>query len=1238
MARRLDKLTSMTLFDSLIEGAVLIGAGSGRVVLANRAASAIFGYQSPERMVGVDPLDHILPEDRGRIAGIMAGYFVEGDLQKTMDVRTIALDGREVWITAVGVQIEHEGKTAGLILMQDITAQKTAERALGEAEGRQRQILDNANESILVLQDGDVVYANPKALELGGFSEEEIRGRPFSDFLLAEDRERIVRRYLKKAGSKDYSSSFSVRGLGKNGSVRWSEIRESSFMWEGKPAEICLVNDITERKKAEEALAASEKRYHLLTDNVSDVIWVTDLLLKPTYFNPSITSLLGYSVEEAMAGALRMTPDSLDAATRAFQDALHREETQSGSASGSPKMDLEYIHKDGSTVWAETTVSFLRDSKGEPYAVLGILHDVSERRKAEEALRRSEERFRALIENASDAIAVLSAEGEIVYESPNSQSAVDEKTSGVFGPGLMKIIHPDDVQKIVDLFAWVRGRPGESVRAEVRFKHRDGSWHTAEGTARNLLHDPRVNGIVINYRNTTEKRRAERDLRESERRYRLLADNVGDVIFLLDMDFRPTYFSPSAARLSGYSVEEIMAEPLEARMTARSLELVEQTMSEALADEGREPGSVALRSLELELRHKDGSIRPADATVGFLRDDGGRPTGIVGTLHDITERRTAEEALRDSERRYRLLAENLSDVVWVIDMDLRFTYVSPSVERLLGYSVEEAVALPVERIVTPASFEIAMRVMAEEEAKERSAESDRERSVTLEMELLRKDGSAVWTENRISYLRGPGGEVTGYLGVSRDIGERKKSQEALRASEERFRTIFERSPIGAIVYDAEGLTVGANKACLEIFGLSDVSELRGPALFGDPNSSDKAQQRLRNGKIVIGEVQIDLEQARKTGLYNTTKSGTVCLRLTVTPLGTNSKGSPSGYLALVEDITERKKAEDALRASEERFRGLVETTSDWVWEVDRNGVYTYASPKVSKVLGYESRELLGKTPFDLMPRREARRVAAVFNSFVVKREPFVFLENVNRHKDGRPVVMETSGVPFFAPDGTLLGYRGIDRDITERKQVARRLQHSLKRLEKSMEDTIRAIATTVEARDPYTAGHQRRVTQLAGFIATHMSLPAAQIAGIRVAGLLHDIGKISIPTEILSKPGLLTDVEMSMIRTHPKVGYDILKSIEFQWPVAHIVLQHHERLDGSGYPSGIQGEEILLEARILAVADVVEAMSSHRPYRPAVGIDKALEEITRGEGTVYDPRVVRACLEAFTKRNFEFEE
>lgn len=181
------------------------------------------------------------------------------------------------------------------------------------------------------------------------------------------------------------------------------------------------------------------------------------------------------------------------------------------------------------------------------------------------------------------------------------------------------------------------------------------------------------------------------------------------------------------------------------------------------------------------------------------------------------------------------------------------------------------------------------------------------------------------------------------------------------------------------------------------------------------------------------------------------------------------------------------------------------------------------------------------------------------------------------------------------------------------------------------------MASTVETGDPYIAGHQRRVADLARAIAKEMGLSAEPIDGIRVAGVIHDIGKISIPGEVLSKPGRLTEIEFGLIKAHPQVGYEILKAIDFPWPVAQIVLQHHERMDGSGYPSGLSSEEILLEARVLAVADVVEAISSHRPYRPALGMDKALEEISRHKGVLYDAGVVDACLKLFTERGFKFE-
>jgi len=213
----------------------------------------------------------------------------------------------------------------------------------------------------------------------------------------------------------------------------------------------------------------------------------------------------------------------------------------------------------------------------------------------------------------------------------------------------------------------------------------------------------------------------------------------------------------------------------------------------------------------------------------------------------------------------------------------------------------------------------------------------------------------------------------------------------------------------------------------------------------------------------------------------------------------------------------------------------------------------------------------------------------------------------------------------------------LKQDITKRKQAEWEIQQGYKELQKAMEGTINIIVKIVETRDPYTAGHQQKVSQLSTAIAKELNLSPDKIEGIRIASLIHDIGKISIPAEILSKPTKLTDIEFSLIKEHSQIGYNILKSIDFPFPAAQIVLQHHERLNGSGYPGGLKGDGILLEAKIICVADVVEAMSSHRPYRPALGIDKALEEITQNKGILYDPEVVDICLKLFKEKEFKFE-
>ncbi len=221
--------------------------------------------------------------------------------------------------------------------------------------------------------------------------------------------------------------------------------------------------------------------------------------------------------------------------------------------------------------------------------------------------------------------------------------------------------------------------------------------------------------------------------------------------------------------------------------------------------------------------------------------------------------------------------------------------------------------------------------------------------------------------------------------------------------------------------------------------------------------------------------------------------------------------------------------------------------------------------------------------------------------------------------------------------GKIIGVINYLRDITYRLQIEEEREDSLKKVKKTLDGTVTALASLSEKRDPYTAGHQQRVARLACAIAHELKLPSDVIEGLKVSGSLHDIGKMTIPAELLCKPHQLNEYEFNIIKVHPKNAFDILKDIEFPWPVAQAVYQHHERLNGSGYPLGAAGNEIILEARILAVADVTEAITSHRPYRPALGLEMALEEISKNRGFLYDQDIVAACLALFKKRSFDFK-
>jgi PAS domain S-box-containing protein/putative nucleotidyltransferase with HDIG domain len=312
---------------------------------------------------------------------------------------------------------------------------------------------------------------------------------------------------------------------------------------------------------------------------------------------------------------------------------------------------------------------------------------------------------------------------------------------------------------------------------------------------------------------------------------------------------------------------------------------------------------------------------------------------------------------------------------------------------------------------------------------------------------------------------------------------------------------------------------------------------------------------------------------------------------------------------------------------------LLDSATDSIFVHDMKGSCLYANQAAYMTRGYEQKELMAVTFDELDVPEYAKLNEARISELLEKGE--VNFESTHARKDSSPINVEVVS-RILRSDNNKLIITAV-RDITERKQTEAELKEASEKLRKAMEGTIHTIALTAEMRDPYTAGHQQRVAKLACAIAREMNLSEVQTEGIRVAGSLHDIGKIYVPAEILSKPGHLRKNEMNLIKDHAEVGYDLLKTVEFPWPVAQIVLQHHERIDGSGYPRGLSGEDISLEARIMSVADVIEAMSSHRPYRPAFSIEKALLEVIQNRSVLYDPEVVDICLKLFNEKQFTFD-
>lgn len=356
----------------------------------------------------------------------------------------------------------------------------------------------------------------------------------------------------------------------------------------------------------------------------------------------------------------------------------------------------------------------------------------------------------------------------------------------------------------------------------------------------------------------------------------------------------------------------------------------------------------------------------------------------------------------------------------------------------------------------------------------------------------------------------------------------------------------------------------------------------------------------------------------------------------------DERGKAYKQLGMLEDITERKEManqkEDALKKLqdiENRYNALFERSLDMVYLIDFDGNFIDVNDAGLKRFGYSREEMKAMNVSSLLVEDQIPSALETIAEIKATGSQKKTREFKLKQKNGDIIYVETQGSAILS-DGKPVGIQAIARDITERKRAEETLRQTLERLKNAVNTTIQVLVSALETRDPYTAGHQIRVAHLACAIAEEMGLPQEKIDGLRLAGSIHDIGKLAVPAEILSKPTKLTDIEFSLIKEHSQRGYEMIRHIESLWPLAEIIYQHHERINGSGYPRRLKDEQIILEARIMAVADVVEAMASHRPYRPGLGIDTALQEIEKNKGSLYDQDVAEACIRLFREKGYQF--
>jgi len=875
-----------------------------RFIYVNRKWLETLGYSESEA-AGLT-LDDILREDQ--IPYYTDVFNSVRDGQSVENVRTVFVgkDGREVHVEGnVSPRVENGAFVSTRDIFRDTGERSRCEETLRYAHDYYRTLLDSSLDAVLILNaDGSLRYVSPSYEHVLGFSPDQKVGTNLLERIHPDDVPRVAEmfeRFLRAKGDTIYAE---VRARHCDGSWRHIEAVGNNLLDDPVISGIAVsMRDITERKEAEKALKESEAKYRSLFENMLNGFAyfriVADEDDGPVDFvclevNGAFEKLTGLAREgvvgrrftEAIPGIEKVNPELFDIGGRI------------ALSGGEERFDAYFNPLD---MWF--SVSAFSPAKGD---VVVLLEDITVRKKAQAALLESENRLRLMFESVSDGVVVTDLEGAIVDLNAKVVKMYGAASRHeLLGKSAFEFIAPRcrDLA-LTNLERTLEG--GEISSVEYTLLKSDGSEYPGELSA-SVLRDGSGSpiGFIATVRDITERKTAQAALLESENRLRLMFESVSDGVAVTGLEGTIVDVNAKVVELYGAaSKHDLLGRSAFEFIAPRCRDLALTNLEKAL--EGDE-----ISGMEYTLLRADGSERLGELSASMLRDGSGSPIGFITIVRDITERKRSEEALRQSEERYRLLAENVSDVIWILDLNLKSTYSSPSVVHLRGYTAEETLAGGVERILTPASIEVAAKALAEEWVLEEAGGADPNRSWTLELEMYCKDGPPIWTEVKMGFMRAEDGQPIGILGVTRDISERKKAEEALKASEERYRVVVDNAT-EAIVVAQDGMLKFFNPETIAVTGYSEEELLSTPfSKFLYPEDRDmvidRHVRRLDGGGTPN---EYGFRVLRKDGKIRWVEVNVVSVVW----------GERPAAMVFLRDITEKRQAEEEKRRMEQQVQ------------------------------------------------------------------------------------------------------------------------------------------------------------------------------------------------------------------------------------------------------------------------------------------------------------------------------